>query len=147
MAYLAIQDLLDELGEDILIQLTDNVGNGEIDEDRVEKAIQYAQGVFDAYARSRYSIPVPATPMVKSINLDLAVFHLYKSRTSIPEGIYKVKVDAKDDAIKLLTAINKGNAALDVPAVEETKENPKTSDTILTNKKNSTFNDTNLSGY
>ena len=141
MAYLELQDLLDELGEDTLVQLSDNDETGEINEARVSKAVQYAQGVFDAYARTRYSIPVPSTPMVKSINLDLAVFHLYKSRSTIDEGVYKIRKNANDEAIKLLTAINQGKASLDVPAAEETILNPASSDRILTNASKSKFSD------
>lgn len=148
MAYIELQDLLDELGEDTLIQLTDNEGTGEINQNRIDKAIQYAQGVFDAYARARYSIPVPATPMVKSLNLDMAILHLYKSRSTVTkDSVYEVRKIANDDAIKLLTAINQGKAALDVPAVEETKEVPATSDRILTNAGRSKFTDDKLSGY
>lgn len=147
MAYLELQDLLDELGEKVLVQLTNNVGTEEVDVARVAKAIEYAQGVVDAYARARYSLPLPKTAMVKAINLDLAVFHLVKSRSSMKEGIFDVKKVANDEAIKLLTAINQGRAALDVPADEETIENPKTSDQILTNAKNSKFTDAKLSGF
>lgn len=148
MAYITLQDLLDELGTDTLIQLTDNEGTGEINESRVNKAVEYAQGVFDAYARARYSIPVPATPMVKSLNLDMAIMHLYKSRATVTkDSVYEVRKNANDEAIKLLTAINQGKAALDVPAVEETKESPATGDRILTNASKSKFTDSKLSGY
>ena len=148
MAYLELQDLLDELGEDKLVQLSDNDDIGEVNEARVNKAIQHAQGVFDAYARARYSIPVPSTPMVKTLNLDIAVFHLFKSRsTATKDNVYEVRKNANDDAIKLLTAINQGKAALDIPAAEETITNPATSDRILTNAGKSKFSDEKLSGW
>lgn len=147
MAYIELQDLLDELGEQKLVQLTDNEDTDEINRARVDKAIEYARGVFDSYARARYSIPVPATPMVKSINLDLAVFHLFKSLATIDEGVYKIRKNTNDAAIQLLNAINQGKAALDVPAIEETKANPATSDKILTNKSNVKFTDSKLSGF
>jgi phage gp36-like protein len=147
MAYIELQDLLDELGEDSLMQLTDNDRTGEINEPRVAKAIEYAQGVVDAYLRSRYSLPVPATPMVKKLCADLAIMHLYTGRASFDDGVYKVRKNASDDAIKLLTAINQGKAALDVPAIEETKESPATGDRILTNANKSKFTDTKLSGF
>lgn len=146
MIYITRQDLLEELGEDLLIQLTDNAGTGVVDEAKVTKAIQHAQGVCDAYLRGRYSLPVPATPMVKTINIDIAIFHLYK-RIEFDEGVYKVRKTANDDAIKLLTAINQGKAGLDVPATEETIATPATSDRILTNKSNSVFTDSKLSGF
>lgn len=146
MTYITKQDLLDELGEHLLVQLADN-GEGEVDDDRINKVINKAQGVFDSYVRTRYAIPVPATEMVKAKNLDLAIFELYKSRVDVTEGIYTVKKEAKDDAIKLLTAISQGKAALDVPVAEETIETPSSPDEILTNSKKSKFSDTNLQGF
>ena len=146
MTYITLQDLLDELGENLLVQLADD-GEGEVDETRVNKVINKAQGVFDSYVRTRYSIPVPATAMVKGLNADLAIFELYKLASELPEGRYEVKKQAKDDAIKLLTAISQGKAALDVPAVEETTENPATSDRILSNAAKSKFSDTTLQGF
>lgn len=147
MAYIELQDLLDELGESKLVQLTDNDDSGEIDETKALKAIQYAEGVFDAYLRSRYTVPVPSTVMVKAINLDLAVFHLFKGRASDTEGVYKVKKDAHDAAVKLLIAIGQGKAALDVPAGEETASTPASSDHILTNASRSKFTDQALKDF
>ena len=147
MVYLELQDLLDELGENTLVQLTDDEQTGEVSEARVLKAIESAKGIFDAYARSRYSIPVPVTPMVKTLNLDLAVFHLYKSRTSIAEGIYTVRENAYKAALTMLKDIQAGKAALDVPAAEETKENPTNPDKILTNAARSKFSDDKLESF
>ncbi len=147
MSYITKDDLLDELGEQTLIQLTDNDDTGAIDDAKITKSIQHAQGVCDVYLRTRYTLPVPATPMVKTINADIAIFHLYKGRTLSDEGVYKVRKNANDDAIRLLTAISHGKAALDVPATEETIEIPATSDRILTNKSKSVFTDGRLSNY
>lgn len=147
MAYLELQDLIDELGEDTLVQLTDDEGTGEINETRVLKAIEFAKGTFDAYARSRYSLPVPATPFVKAANLDLAIFHLYKSRTSLPEGVYKVREAAYKEAMQLLKDIQCGKAGLDVPAAEETVETPANSDRILTNASRQKFTDEALRSF
>ncbi|MDP2268556.1 MAG: DUF1320 domain-containing protein [Deltaproteobacteria bacterium] len=147
MAYLDVQDLSDELGENTLVQLTDDEGTGELNEARVLKAIEYASGTFDSYARSRYNLPVPTTSLVKSLNLDLAVFHLYKSRSSIAEGIYTVKKNAHDEAMKVLKDISCGKAALDVPAAEETVDNPANSDKILTNAGSNRLTDDALRGF
>lgn len=147
MQYIETQDLLDELGEDGLIQLTDNDRTGEVDETRVLKAIEFAQGQFDAYARSRYSLPVPVTPLVKSLNLDIAIWHLQKSRTSSTGGKYEARKQAYEDAVKVLKDISQGKAALDVPAAEETVETPATSDRILTNASNQKFTDDALKGF
>lgn len=141
MPYLVTQDLLDELGEDTLVKLTDDEATGTVNETRVLKAIDFATGVFDSYARSRYSIPVTATPMVKSLNLDLTVYHLYKSRSQFAEGIYAVKKTAYEDAMKLLKEIASGRAALDVQSDTETDVLPANEDRILTNASTTTFTD------
>jgi len=147
VAYLEVQDLVDELGEQTLIELSDDEATGEINATRVTKAVEYAQGVVDSYARARYSLPLPVTTMVRSLNLDIAVFHLYKSRSPLTEGIYTVKKNAYDEAIKLLKDISTGKAALDIAAAEETTEMPATPDRILTNSSKNKFTDTALEAF
>lgn len=145
--YLTAQDILEEVGADTLISLTDNDGSGALDEARLNRALEYGTSTVEAYLRTRYSLPVPATPLVKALCTDLAVFHLYKSRASVAEGVYKVKKDAHDEAIKLLKAIQRGEAALDVPAVSETLSHPATSDEVLTNKGRTVFGANVLVGF
>lgn len=147
MAYIEVQDLVDELGEQTLIELTDNDGTGEVNELRASKAIEHAQGVFESYARARYSLPVPVTAMVRSLNLDIAIFHLYKSRSSLAEGVYTVRKNAFDEAIKLLKDISTGKAALDVPTADETAELPSTPDRILTNAAKNKFTESALEAF
>jgi phage gp36-like protein len=147
LSYLETQDLIDELGESTLVQLTDDAGTGQINDARTQKAIEFARGTFDSYARSRYSIPVPVTPVVKSINLDLAIFHLYKSRSTIAEGVYTIRKNAYDDAMRQLKAIAEGRAALDVPATEEAIDTPATSDKVLSNAANAKFTDDRLKSF
>jgi len=147
LSYINKQDLLDELGESKLIQLTDNTRSGVVDSSRVAKAISYAVGTFDSYARTRYTLPVPATEKVKSVCLDLAVFNLIKGRATYDEGVYKVRRDAHDDAMKFLQALQSGKAALDIPAAEETAVLPASPDTVLRSNSSTIFTDTKLSRY
>jgi phage gp36-like protein len=147
MSYINLQDLKDELGEGLLVQLSDNDGTGEIDTKRIDKAINAAEGEFNSYIRDRYTLPVPATQMVKTLILDMTVYHLYKRRVSVDEGVWKVQETVYKNALKLLENINKGKAALDIPASEETITNPTSGDTILTNKLASKFTDSKLSGF
>lgn len=147
MVYIALQDLLDELGEDILVQLTNDSGTDEVNAAVVNRAIATAEGTFESYIRTRYSLPVPATQMVKTRCLNLAIYELYRKRASFDDGIFKVKKTAYDETISLLRDIQSGKAALDVPAAEETVENPASGDAILTNTAKSKFSDTKLSGF
>ncbi|HEX8090889.1 MAG TPA: DUF1320 domain-containing protein [Blastocatellia bacterium] len=155
MSYITKQDLVDELGAEKLLELADNTGQGSLDDQeivsRIGKAIGYAVGTFDSYARQRYAVPVPVTEKVKSVCLDLAVFHLYKSRATnaTKEGVYGVKKDAHDLAMKFLDAVGMGRAALDVPTAEETVVTPASPDEVLRGSSRSTvvFSDDKLTGY
>jgi phage gp36-like protein len=164
MTYITKQNLIDELGEQKLLELADDTGQadiGDLSDDngeagqriskRIGGAIAYAEGTFDSYARTRYTIPVPITIKVKSVCLDLAVFHFYKSRvtSSTTEGVYKVKKDAHDAAINFLKDVAAGKAALDVPSEEETVTNPASPDEVLRGsaKTAAVFSDDKLKGY
>jgi phage gp36-like protein len=147
VSYITAQDLLDELGEAKLIQLTDDTRSGLINAARVDKAIQYGVGIFESYIRTRYALPVPATQMVKATCLDLAVFHLYKSRATEAEGVYRVRKDAHDNAIKFLQSVQAGKAALDVPAAEETTTNPANPDRVLRGNSNPVFTSDKLKSF
>lgn len=141
MSYLTQEDLEDELGIERLIQLTDDEGAGLLNEKRVSKAIGYAVGTFDSYARTRYALPVPTTEKVKATCLDLAIFHLFKSRATDAEGEYKIRKDAHADAMKFLEALQNGKAALDVPAAEETAQKPASPDRVLSGSSRPVFTD------
>lgn len=147
MSYITETDLVEELGEAKLIQLTDNNRSGTIDHARVVKAISYAVGTFDSYARTRYTLPVPVTEKVKATCLDLAIYHLYKSRASTQDGVYEVRRDTHNAAIKFLEALQSGKAALDIPATEETTMNPATPDRVLKGASKPVFTDDKLSTY
>ena len=148
MAYITEADVLKRVGENKLVQLTDNDGSGEVNHDRVAEAIAYAEGTVESYARTRYSLPLPATQQIKSRCLDLAIFDLYKDRATETDGIYKIRKDQHDAAIGWLKSLQKGEAALDVAAAEETEANPASGDRVLSGPVNeATFSDDKLSGY
>lgn len=165
MSYIAKQNLIDELGEQKLLELADDEGTADIgdlsDDDgedgqrinaRIDRAIAYAVGTFDAHARTRYTIPVSATTVVVSTCVDLAVFHFYKNRPiagNPKEGVYAVKKEAHDAALRFLEKLSKGLAAVDVPSDEETITNPGSPDEVLrgSSKTAAVFSDSKLQGY
>lgn len=147
MSYITQQDLLEELGADKLLQYTDPNKTGQVDSSVVSKAISYAVGLFESYARTRYTLPVPATAMVRSICLDLATYKLQLARTPSPEGKKSLKESLYDPAIKLLEALQKGAAALDIPAQEETVESPASPDRVLSGTGRSQFGEDKIGGY
>jgi phage gp36-like protein len=147
LSYITQQDLEDELGADKLIQLADPNKTGVVDAAVVSKAISYAVGLFESYARTRYTLPVPVTEMVKSICLDLAVYKLRRSRATTQEAMDALKKSLYDPAIKLLEAIQKGAAALDIPAQEETAALPASPDRVLKGTGKSQFGEDKIGGY
>ncbi|MGH9942942.1 MAG: gp436 family protein [Pyrinomonadaceae bacterium] len=147
MSYVTLDDLAEELGEDKLTQLTDEDRVGAIDEGRVNKAIQFAVGTFEAYARTRYTLPVPTTEKVKSICLDLAIYHLKRRRATTAEAIDNLKKTLHDPAIKFLEALQGGKAALDLPAAQETEVLPASPDRVLSGNSRPVFTDKKLSSY
>jgi phage gp36-like protein len=155
MSYIVTQDLVDELGEAKLLELTDDEGTADLSDEHVQKrigrALSYAVGTFDSYARTRYQVPVPVTEKVRAVCVDLAVFHLFKSRATnaTKESQYGVKKDAHDMAIKFLSDIQAGKAALDVPSDEETITHPASPDEVLrgSSKSGVVFGDDVLKGY
>ena len=149
MPYITQQDLVDELGEDKLIQLTDNAKPhaNAVNPKRVQQAINFAVSTFDSYARTRYTIPVPVTEKVRSVCLDLAIYHLRRDRSTSTDASEKLRKDLYDPNIKFLEALQSGKAALDVPAAEETAVNPGSPDRILSGSSRPVFTDDKIGGY
>ncbi len=147
MAYITKQDLIDAIGQQKLMQLTDDSSSGAINDDVVDKAIAYAVGTFEMYARTRYSLPVPATTKVKSICIDLALNKLDRRRAKNSEALKMVQ-DSYKEIERQLKDVSSGAAALDVPAAEETATSPASGDRILSGPaKEAAFSDDKLGGY
>ncbi len=148
MIYITQEDLLKRIDEAKLIELTCDDDSEEININVVAEAIADAEGIFESYVRTRYSLPVAATPMVKKSCLNIAIYTLFQRRaTFADDGVLKVKENAYKETMTLLKDIAAGKAALDIPASEETTENPATSDEILTNAAKSKFSDDALKGF
>lgn len=147
--YIVQQDLQDKLGVTRLTQLTDPEGTGTISASIVNDAIDAAEGKFEGYVRTRYTLPVPLTPLVKSLCVDLAVFNLYQDSSTVDDGVYKVRKDAMTEAVRTLEAIHSGRAALDVPAAAETATSPGSANEVLRGSSQTPgiFTDDTLRGY
>lgn len=112
MAYCTQDDILEQLDEDILIQLTDDDNAGVVDDNKVTRAIADADEEIDAYLGVRYSLPFAATPnLVRKYSVDLAICNLYARRRGAPED----RADRCDQVRKDLDKIAQGKMALDVP--------------------------------
>ena len=155
MSYISQTDIESRIDRSKLLQLTDDARTGLVAGDLPEAAkavvlsiITDAQGTFDSYARTRYTLPVSATPVVKSKCLDIAVYMLRSRRATTKDGILEVAKQAYDSAISWLKGLSKGENALDVPAAQETKTNPGSPDEILRGPSTpSTFSKEKLRGF
>jgi phage gp36-like protein len=127
MAYSTKADILTEISEDKLIQLTDDEGAGVVDDARVTAAISKADALIDSYCgqvdQVPYTAPIPA--VVKQHSITLSIYHLYARRDAIPETRQK----AFDAAIAHLKDIAQGKASVGTVAVADVTASPKSSHT------------------
>lgn len=111
MPYCTLTDIKSAIPEQNLIQLTDDEGAGEVNQERVNDAIDYADQLIDGYLRGRYTLPLDPVPgLLKKLAVDLAVFFIYsrKLELEMPEGMenrYK-------NSTKVLEMIQKGTVSL-----------------------------------
>lgn len=137
--YSTIDDLKTAMFEQTLIQLTDDELNKPSvidpeDEDctliieRINKAISAADSEIDGYCATKYSVPFEAVPpLVNTLSVDIAIYHLHKRKTLLPEDV----VTAYDKAISRLKDISRGllTLGLDPPPAPSTA-----ADSAATNK-------------
>lgn len=105
MTYATQQNLIDRVGEAMMVALTDRgaVPLGGIDAAVVARALAEADAVVDGYLAARYRLPLATVPALLS---DLATsIALWKLHATTPED--KVKADY-DAAIKSLRDIATG---------------------------------------
>ncbi len=112
MAYCTQNDLLNQLTEAELIQLTDDAQAGTVDTTKVDAALAGATATIDAYAGGRYTLPLQASEKIKQLCVDLAIYELEKRRRRIREAT----LGARDAALAFLRDLALGRAVLDQPA-------------------------------
>jgi phage gp36-like protein len=109
MPYATLDDLKKILNETVLIDLTDDAGDGVIDTAVVDNSLEAADVEIDAYLGERYGLPLnPAPPIVAKMAGDLAVFNLYSRREGPPDH-WQVRYN---NVIKLLGRIQAGDVGL-----------------------------------
>ena len=103
MSYSTKNDILEQLDEGVLIQLTDDDDLGGVDDDVVARAIADADALIDSYCGTRYSVPFSTVPdIVRKLSVEIAIFHLYGRRRGAPEDRRK----RYDDAVSFLVFIS-----------------------------------------
>lgn len=149
MAYSSLTDILAQIDEQVLIQLTDDEGAGAVHQGRVSTAISEADGEIDSYLARRYTLPLASTPaVIKKLSVDIAIWNLF-SRRGKEDPVRQKRYDA---AIKLLGAIADGKATLGVDpepsgGEQQIKASRETSDRTFTIGKPSTGESGSLDNY
>ncbi|MFH1984125.1 MAG: DUF1320 domain-containing protein [Pseudomonadota bacterium] len=109
MAYCTQSDMLEQISQDEVIQLTDDAGSGAIDADVVTRAIADADGEIDAYCGKRYAVPFSTVPaIIRKLSVDMAIYNLFARREGAPDDRSK----RYDSAIRLLRDVGKGAVSL-----------------------------------
>lgn len=107
MAYSTLDDLLQEIDESVLIELTDDADNpvGEIDLVKIASAIQRADGIIDGHLCRQMTVPLSVVPdIIRTSSVDLALYTIFTRREALPERReqrYKL-------ALSFLTRISNG---------------------------------------
>ncbi len=115
--YIVKADILEQMPEIDLIQLTDDDNTGLVDDGIVDGAIANAEGEVDGYLASRYTTPLSPVPdVIKAFTVDVAIYRIHGRRQGAPEHIEK----SYENAIKFLKNASNGVVTLGVttPAPE-----------------------------
>jgi phage gp36-like protein len=124
MPYSFKADLLTEISEDELIQLTDDESAGIVNEARVTAAIAKADGIIDSYCGQVETVPfvpleggIPA--VIKQHSITIAIYFIYSRRSVAPE----IRAQNYKDAIAHLKDISTGKATIGATTTADYEDN------------------------
>jgi len=107
MAYITLQQLIDEFGEDHLIQLTDRTGLDVIDVGVLNAYIAEIDNDIDGYLHRRYDTPIDPVPAALRMRImDIVRYRLFHHQaTEEVEARYKMAIrwleDIRDNRMDL----------------------------------------------
>ena len=140
MPYATQADLLNQITQAELVQLTDDTGSGSVDSAKVDSALNAASATIDAYAGARYTLPLQTSEKVKQVCVDLAIYELEKRRRRVRDAT----LAARDAALSFLRDLAARRAVLDQPSgapAQQTEADVKKTD------QERVFSDENLEGF
>lgn len=105
MPYCTLQNLIDEFGEQELIQLTDRSNAGVVDQYVLDRAMQRADRMIHRHLGGRQALPVGADDVV-DLACDITRYYLYS--TVAPDEVRT----RFEDALKALEKMAKGQLAV-----------------------------------
>ena len=114
MAYCTEQDLINRGWETELMQLTDKIGAGVIDDTMLNQAINDASATIDAYLQEKYALPITQTvEILTNICCDITRFLLFDVQA------HDLAIKRYEIAIRQLEQIAKGQLLLGVAQVTQ----------------------------
>ena len=116
MPYSTQDDILDQVSQEKLAQLTSDDGN-DVDDGVVAKAISDADSTIDSYISKAYSVPVmivPVPPKLNQLSVTIAVYKLFSQRASNVGGVNEVVRTDYEDAIRFLELVAVGKATIGI---------------------------------
>jgi phage gp36-like protein len=118
MAYCTKTDLLNQISETELAQLTDDSAGAVVDDDIVDAAIADADSEIDGYCGEKYTVPFTDVPgIVKKLSVGIALYNLFARRETSMSGMPESRTNRYDKAIRFLLQVSKGQVSLgEVPA-------------------------------
>lgn len=148
MSYSKLENLTNIIPLKELINLTNDTAPAtEINIEKINKAIEYADELINSYLRNKYVLPLKYVPMIiQQLSTDIAAYRLYSRRPGkLPEHIKESYEEAK----KILSNLQKEQMLLDLPSEHPSEEVAKSSKMITTNKTSTSriFNDTMWSSF
>ena len=117
MAYCTKADILDQLDEASLVQLTDDEGTGVVNDARVDKAIADADATINFYCQNLYRVPLSPIPdKINQMAVNIAIYELYSRRDDTMPDTRKDKYNSD---IRTLEKVADGKIKLPCRAAEK----------------------------
>ena len=114
--YITFDDIIDRISQDRLEKLCKATGSALTE--KVNEVIARAESKVNGYAASKYTLPLPASPLPGNWALAIAEYELYKLG---PSGKVQEKIrQAYEDTIKELRDLAAGKISL--PAADDGTE-------------------------
>ena len=109
MSYSTDDELLGDISEEVLVQLTDDIDAREVNWLTVAEKRADADALIDSFCAGRYALPFSPVPrIIAKLSKELTVYNLYNRRLGAPDNL---QTQYKNN-IKLLEAINAGSVQL-----------------------------------
>jgi len=109
VSYSTNDELLKDISEEVLIQLTDDIDAREVNWITVGEKRADADALIDSYCANRYALPFNPVPrIIAKLSKEITVYNLYNRRLGAPEHL---QTQHKAN-IKLLEAISSGGVQL-----------------------------------